>query len=161
MGRWYRDQTGREGKFWFAVQPSDDPKTIYGMSEVEPDDELDEDDGYSEDYTDYESSDDEYVKEQLDIQYDILGVPKDERKYECDDENAYVWEDLAKYYLTEQQPPEDESGYRVSGYYMGEDEPTMYPISSAKELAASRVQLGLFIYNSIKKNGSCFMTAEG
>lgn len=160
MGRYYYDQTGREGKFWFAVQPSDDPKTIYGMSEVEPDDEWDEDDGYGENYIDYESSDDEYVKKQLDIQYDILGVPKEERKYECDDENTYVWEDLAKYYLTEQEPPEDESGYRASGYYMGKDEPTMYPISSAKELAASRVQLGLFIYNSIKGNGSCFLTAE-
>ena len=43
---------------------------------------------------------------------------------------------------------------------MGEGEPTMYPISKEKELAASRVVLGLFIYNSIKNNGSCFMTAE-
>lgn len=160
MGRYYHDQTGNEGKFWFAVQPSDDPKTIYGMSEVEPDDDGGEDEGYGESYIDYDSSDDEYVKKQLDIQYDILGVPKDERKYECDDENTYVWEDLAKYYLTEQQPQEDESGYRVSGYFMGEGEPTMYPISKEKELAASRVQLGLFIYNSIKNNGSCFMTAE-
>lgn len=50
--------------------------------------------------------------------------------------------------------------YRVSGYFMGEGKPTMYPISKEKELAASRVVLGLFIYNSIKNNGSCFMTAE-
>lgn len=162
MGRYYYDQTGNQGKFWFAVQPSDDPKTIYGMSEVEPDDDWDEDeaDDYGETYIDYDSSNDEYVKKQLDIQYDILGVPKEERKYECDDWNAYVWDDLAKYFLTEQEPPEDESGYRVSGYFMGEGEPTMYPISKEKELAASRVQLGLFIYNSIKNNGSCFMTAE-
>lgn len=161
MGRYYREQTGKEGKFWFAVQPSDDPKTIYGMSEVEPDADWDEDeaDGYGESYIDYESSNDEYVKKQLDKQYDILGVPKDKRKYECEDENAYVWEDLAKYYLTEQEPPEDEA-YKVVGYYMGKDEPTMYPISSEKELAASRVQLGLVIYNSIKKDGSCFLTAD-
>ena len=94
MGRYYYDQTGNQGKFWFAVQPSDDPKTIYGMSEVEPDDDWDEDeaDGYGENYIDYDSSNDEYVKKQLDIQYDILGVPKDERKYECDDGNAYVWD---------------------------------------------------------------------
>lgn len=160
MGRYYYDQTGKEGKFWFAVQPSDDPKTIYGMGEVEPDDEGDEDSGYGDNYIDYESSDDEYVKKQLDIQYDILGVPKDERKYECDDGDAYVWNDLAKYYLTEQEPQEDATGHKACGYYMGEGEPTMYPISSAKELAASRVQLGLFIYNSIKGNGSCFMTAD-
>ena len=160
MGRMYYDQTGNEGKFWFAVQPSDDPKTIYGMGEVEPDDEGDEDSGYGETYIDYDSSNDEYVKKQLDKQYDILGVPKDERKYECDDGNAYVWDDLAKYFLTEQEPPEDATEYRACGYFMGEGEPTMYPISSEKELAASRVVLGLFIYNSIKKNGSCFMTAE-
>lgn len=159
MGRYYSDQTGKEGKFWFAVQPSDDPKTIYGMGEMPPDD-YEEDESYGEAYTDYESSDDEYVKKQLDKQYDILGVPKEERKYECDDENNYVWEDLVKYYLTEQQPPEDESGHVACGYYMGDDKPTMYPISREKELAASRVALGLFIYNSIKKNGSCFMTAE-
>ena len=160
MGRMYYDQTGNEGKFWFAVQPSDDPKTIYGMGEVEPDDEGDEDSGYGETYIDYESSNDEYVKKQLDKQYDILGVPKEERKYECDDGNAYVWDDLAKYFLTEQEPQEDATGYSACGYHMGDDKPTMYPISSEKELAASRVVLGLFIYNSIKNNGSCFMTAE-
>ena len=160
MGRMYYDQTGNEGKFWFAVQPSDDPKTIYGMGEVEPDDEGDEDSGYGETYIDYESSNDEYVKKQLDKQYDILGVQKDERKYECDDGNAYVWDDLAKYFLTEQEPQEDATGYSACGYHMGDDKPTMYPISSEKELAASRVVLGLFIYNSIKNNGSCFMTAE-
>lgn len=162
MGRWYHDQTGKDGKFWFAVQPSDDPKTIYGMSEVEPDDDWDEEenDGYGESYIDYESSNDEYVKKQLDKQYDILGVPEEERKYECDDENAYVWDDLAKYFLTEQEPQEDATGDKACGYFMGEGEPTMYPISSEKELAASRVVLGLFIYNSIKKDGSCFLTAE-
>lgn len=160
MGRMYYDQTGNEGKFWFTVQPSDDPKTIYGMGEVEPDDEWGKDSGYGETYIDYESSNDEYVKKQLDKQYDILGVPKEERKYECDNGNAYVWDDLAKYFLTEQEPPEDETEYKVCGYHMGDGEPTMYPISSEKELAASRVVLGLFIYNSIKNNGSCFMTAE-
>lgn len=162
MGRMYYDQTGNQGKFWFAVQPSDDPKTIYGMGEVEPDADWDEEeaDGYGESYIDYESSDDEYVKKQLDIQYDILGVPKEERKYECDDDNAYVWDDLAKYFLTEQEPQEDESGYRACGYYMGDNEPTMYPISKEKELAASRVQLGLVIYNAIKKDGSCLLTAD-
>ena len=159
MGRFYSDQTGKEGKFWFAVQPSDAPKTIYGMGEMPPDD-YEEDESYGEAYTDDESSDDEYVKKQLDKQYDILGVPKDERKYECDNENNYVWEDLIKYYLTEQEPPKDASGHVACGYYMGDDKPTMYPISREKELAASRVALGLFIYNSIKKNGSCFMTAE-
>lgn len=160
MGRYYNTQTGKEGKFWFAVQPSDDPKTIYHMDEIEPDEEWDEESGYSQSYADYESDDAESIKKHLDEQYDILGVPKEERKYECEKEGEYVWEDLAKYYLTEQEPPKDASGHVACGYYMGEDKPTMYPISHAKELAASRVQLGLVIYNTILTEGECLLTAE-
>lgn len=159
MGRYYSTQTGKEGKFWFAVQPSDDPRTVYHMGEIEPDDEWDEESEYSDSYTDYESADAEKIKKHLDEQYDILGVPKEERKYKCENEGEYVWEDLAKYYLTEQEPPKDEA-YKVCGYYMGEDKPTMYPISSAKELAASRVQLGLVIYNTILTEGICMLNAE-
>lgn len=159
MGRYYSTQTGKEGKFWFAVQPSDDPRTVYHMGEIEPDDEWDEESGYSDSYTDYESADAEKIKKHLDEQYDILGVPKEERKYKCENEGEYVWEDLAKYYLTEKEPPEDEA-YKVCGYYMGDDKPTMYPISSEKELAASRVQLGLVIYNTILTEGICMLNAE-
>ena len=159
MGRYYNTQTGKEGKFWFAVQPSDDPRTVYHMGEVEPDDEWDEESGYSETYTDYESADAEKIKKHLDEQYDILGVPKEERKYKCENEGEYVWEDLAKYYLTEKQT-KDAMGHTACGYYMGEDKPTMYPISSEKELAASRVQLGLVIYNTILTEGICMLNAE-
>ena len=162
MGRYYSVQTGKEGKFWFAVQPSDDPRTVYHMGEIEiePDDEWDEESGYSDSYTDYESADAEKIKKHLDEQYDILGVPKEERKYKCENEGHYVWEDLAKYYLTEKEPPKDASGHVACGYYMGEDKPTMYPISSEKELAASRVQLGLVIYNTILTEGICMLNAE-
>lgn len=156
MGRYYSVQTGKEGKFWFAVQPSDDPRTIYHMDDVS---EYDEEEDY-ESYSDYESSDAEKIKKHLDEQYDILGVPKEERKYECEKEGEYVWEDLAKYYLTEKEPPKDASGHVACGYYMGEDKPTMYPISSEKELAASRVQLGLVIYNTILTEGICMLNAE-
>lgn len=142
------------------MQPSDDPATVYHMDEVEPDDEWDEESGYSEVYSDYESSDAESIKKHLDEQYDILGVPKEERKYECKEEGKYVWEDLVKYYLTEQEPPKDASGHVACGYYMGDDKPTMYPISREKELAASRVQLGLVIYNTILTEGECLLTAE-
>ena len=160
MGRYYSVQTGKEGKFWFAVQPSDDPKTVYHMGEIEPDDEWDEESGYSDSYTDYESADAEKIKKHLDEQYDILGVPKEERKYRCENEGEYVWEDLAKYYLTEKEPPKDAMGHMACGYYMGDDKPTMYPISSEKELAASRVQLGLVIYNTILTEGICMLNAE-
>lgn len=159
MGRYYYDQTGKEGKFWFAVQPSTDPADIYDMNEVEPDSEWAEDSGYNESYVDYDGCDAEHVKEKLDEQYNLLGVPKDERAYKLDDEGGYVWENLSKYYLTYKEPPK-EDGQIPCGYHMGDDKPTAYPISKEKELAASRVQLGLFIYNSILRNGSCFMTAE-
>lgn len=129
------------------------------MGEIEPDDEWDEESEYSESYTDYESADAEKIKRHLDEQYDILGVPKEERKYKLEDEGEYVWHDLVKYFLTEQEPPKDEA-YKVVGYYMGEDKPTMYPISSEKELAASRVQLGLVIYNTILTEGICMLNAE-
>lgn len=160
MGRYYSVQTGKQGKFWFAVQPSDDPKTVYHMSKIEPDDEWDEESEHSDTYTDYESSDAKKIKKHLDEQYDILGVPKEERKYKCEEEGKYVWEDLAKYYLTEKEPPKDAMGYATCGYYMGDDKPTMYPISSEKELAASRVQLGLVIYNTILTEGICMLNAE-
>lgn len=159
MGRYYSTQTGKEGKFWFAVQPSDDPHDIYGMDEIEPDDEWDEESGYSENYADYESDDAESIKKHLDEQYDILGVPKEERKYECKNEGEYVWEDLTKYFLTEEQT-KDKDGRDTIGYHMGDDKPTMYPISRDKELAASRVQLGLVIYNTILTEGECLLTAE-
>lgn len=155
MGRYYNTQTGKEGKFWFAVQPSDDPSTIYHMDDVS---EYEEEEVYGS-YSDYESSDADKIKKHLDEQYDILGVPKEERKYECENEGEYVWETLSKYYLTEQEPPKDEA-YKVCGYYMGDNKPTMYPIDSEKELAASRVQLGLVIYNTILTEGECLLTAE-
>lgn len=159
MGRYYNTQTGKEGKFWFAVQPSDDPKTIYHMDEVEPDEEWDEESGYGESYTDYESDDAESIKKHLDEQYDILGVPKDERKYKLDDEGHYVWHDLVKYFLTEEQT-KDNDGNENIGYHMGNDKPAMFPITKEKELAASRVQLGLVIYNTILTEGECLLTAE-
>lgn len=159
MGRYYSTQTGKEGKFWFAVQPSDDPRTVYHMGEIEPDDEWDEESGYGESYIDYECGDAERIKKHLDEQYDILGVPKEERKYKLDDEGHYVWHDLVKYYLTEEQT-KDAEGHMNIGYHMGDDKPVMYPIDKEKELAASRVQLGLVIYNTILNEGYCMINAE-
>lgn len=161
MGRYYYCNSGREGKFWFAVQPSTDPKDIYGMNEIPAEDcDFDEDDdGYGECYVDYEAYDGERIKKRLDKQYDILGVPKEERKYELEDVGKYVWNDLVKYFLTEEQTKR-EDGQDTIGYAMGDDKPTMYPISKEKELAASRVQLGLVIYNTILTEGECLLTAE-
>ena len=59
MGRYYHNQFGEEGKFWFAVQPSEDPVTVFGGADVT--DKSDED-GFDEDYADYDIDDAEYVK---------------------------------------------------------------------------------------------------
>lgn len=159
MGRYYFCNSGREGKFWFAVQPSTDPKDIYGMNEIPADDmEYEEDNGYGECFVDYEAYDAERIKKRLDKQYDILGVPQEERKYEMEDVGDYVWHTLQKYYLTEKQTKDNDGNINI-GYAMGDDS-TLYPISKEKELAASRVQLGLNIYNEIKQLGYCSMTAD-
>lgn len=148
MGRYYANQQGDQGKFWVALQPSDDPETVYDM------DECDTDDGT---FTNYFGDNSELIKVKLDEQYDILGVPKDERKYELaniNDRFDYIWKDLFKYYLRYDNPDD------VAGYYIGDNKPSAYPISEKLALAASRVDLGLFIYNTIKEYGECTMEAE-
>lgn len=145
MGRYYYDQDGREGKFWFAVQPSDDPGTVFHLNEEEGD----------ESTIDYEGCDSEFIKKKLDEQYDILGVPKRERKYRIRDEKKFVWEKLEKYFLVDKrQNPND------IPYHMGDNEPRKYPKSDACVLAASRIELGLFILEAIHLHGHCFLTAE-
>lgn len=151
MGRYYSNQEGESGKFWFAVQPSDDPQTIYGMDE-------DEECDYA---VDYWTDDDEYVRFKLYEQYDILGVPKDKRKYEfetMEEMGKYVWEELESYFLTNKKS--EDPSVIAYGMYDNDEHKTMYPISKEKELAASRVQLGLFILNTIRKYGECSLNAE-
>lgn len=174
MGRYYySNNSGDEGKFWFAVQPSVDVETVYGMTmEEKPSDMTGEDEeeweGYGEWWADYRTSDSEYVRKQLDKQYDILGVPQEERIYEYEDEwdketltgrdgrGKYVWETILKYFLTEQKID------GAIGYAMGDKDQhkSMYPISKEKELAASRIDLGLFILHDIQNYGECSMNME-
>lgn len=171
MGRYYTsNNSGEQGKFWFAVQPSDDVETIYGMTMVEPprdmEGEEEEDwEGYGESWADYETGDTQYVIDQLNKQYDILGVPQEERIYEYEDEwnaetledkngrNDYVWGTMKKYFLTKTKTD-------GIGYAMGNGMETEYPISKEKELAASRVNLGLFILHDIQNYGECSMNME-
>lgn len=159
MGRYYQNQQGEEGKFWFAVQPSDDPQTIYGMDELSPAEiDSEEDDGYDESWLEYWTDDEEFVRLKLDTQFVHLGVIASERRYDFKDTQEigkYVWEDLAKYFLTKDKPKDE----RVIPYAM-EGGDTIYPTSKDKELAASRIQLGLFILYTIKKYGECSLTAE-
>lgn len=152
MGRYYTSGSGKfDGKFWFGVQPSDDPETIYGMREVGTDDSS---------YSDYESDNSAKVRRVLNKQFDILGVPKDKRVYKFNDDNevgCYVWDELRDYYMTNDR----EKGIDRP-YYAGEGKPSMYPKSHELELAASRLQLGLCILNEMRedKDGVAHINAE-
>ena len=152
MGRYYTSGSGKfDGKFWFGVQPSDDPETVYGMRETESDDVS---------YSDYESDDKAKVRRVLNKQFDILGVPKDKRVYKFNDDNevgCYVWDELRNYYMTENK----EEGVDRP-YYAGEGKPSIYPKSHELELAAARVQLGLNILNEMRCNedGNAWINAE-
>lgn len=157
MGRYYQNQFGEEGKFWFAVQPSDDPETVFGATDVT--DESDED-GFDESYADYDIDDGDFVRKKLDEQYDILGVPQDERRYNvsADKRSSYLWDDLFKYFLTYEKP-EGFDGIPYGDFKDGEHI-TYYALSKEKELAASRISLGLFILSTINRDGYCSLTAE-
>lgn len=157
MGRYYYSDTGKTGKFWFAVQPSTDPKDVFDMDELEYEGEGEPDPTI----VDYWTDDKDNVRRQLKKQYDILGVPRDKRKYEACEESDYVWKDLLEYFLTDKVPlPLKNDAVTPAGYDMGRGKPRMYPISKEKELAASRVELGLFILGDIINSGCCSISAE-
>lgn len=157
MGRYYHNQFGEEGKFWFAVQPSGDPATVFGGTDVT--DESGEE-GFDESYADYDISDGDFVRKKLDEQYDILGVPQDERRYNVavDKRGSYLWNDLFNYIFTYEKPKNfDDIPY---GDFKNGEHRTYYALSKEKELAASRIDLGLFILSTINRDGTCSLTAE-
>ena len=148
MGRYYTTASGDyDGKFWFGVQPSDDP-AIFGLQETDNDDDS---------YIDYEGADKAKVRRELHKQFDILGVPREKRMFKFDNGDqvgTYVWDELRDYYMTKQRSADD----REIPYSFGEE--TLYPISRKKELAAARVELGLKILNEMRTNGNCWLNAE-
>lgn len=157
MGRYYHNQDGEEGKFWFGVQPSDDPATVFGGVDVT--DKSDED-GFDEDYTDYDIDDAEYVKKKLNEQYDIIGVPTEKRRFdvEVNKRGDYIWNELFDYVFTYEKPKDDH--IIPYGDFKDGKRITYYARSRKIELAASRIDLGLFILGTIRRHGFCSMTAE-
>lgn len=163
MGRYYSNQFGEEGKFWFAVQPSDDPESVYGGVDVTDVTDIaneSEESGYDAGYIDYDIFDGELVKKKLDEQYDILEVPKDKRKFNVPigERGKYIWEELFDYIFSYEKP-DGFDGIPYGDYKDGEHI-TYYALSKEKELAASRIDLGLFILKTIRRAGVCSMTAE-
>lgn len=153
MGRYYTSGSGNfDGKFWFGVQPSDDPETVFGMREVDTD-------GSS--YSDYETTDRRKVRSAIHKQFDILGVPKEKRELKFNHGNdigAYVWDELQDYFLTKDK----ENCVDEVPYSVGNDGGVAYPISREKELAAARLSLGLKILNEMNydSKGVAFFNAE-
>lgn len=153
MGRYYSTANNDfDGKFWFGVQPSDDPERVFGMKPT----------GGDESYTDYylDDNDSQSVMNELDKQFSKMGVPQDKRRYRfenADEVAAYVWDELYEYYLTE-KVTKDIHGQPNIPWAVGDK--TMYPKSTDKVLAASRVSLGLRILNDLRKHGECQLNAE-
>ena len=157
MGRFYNNQDGAEGKFWFGVQPSDDPESVFGATDVTDESE---ESRFDTGYVDYEIVDDEYVAKKLNEQYDILGVPTEKRRFDVDvgKRGKYIWDELFDYIFSYEKP-EKYDGIPYGDFKDGEHI-TYYALSKEKELAASRIDLGLFILGTIKRHGICSMTAE-
>lgn len=151
MGRYYTTASGNyDGKFWFGVQPSDDPETVFGLRETDTD---------GDSYADYEGSDKAKVRRKLHKLFDILEVPREKRMFKFDNGDqvgTYVWDELRDYYLTANK---NEVYDTDNAWAMGEGK-TMYARSREKELAASRIQLGLNILNEMRTKGVCWINAE-
>lgn len=168
MGRYYNFDSGREGKFAFGVQSSTDPGDVFGMEEAG-----------SSTIEYYMKNDEEHkqmVKDKINEQYEILGVPASERRYEFkddDDKHEYlgnIWdkycvkivptESLAKgqmpYALTELQ----EAKLKAEG-----KNPRDYSAinNGSMPLADARVRLGLNILAEMEEQAEedyINMTAE-
>lgn len=155
MGRYISSANGDfDGKFWFGVQPSEDCEDIYGFSITEPDDN----DDYEPTYADAWQDDGERVRKALDEQFELAKIPKDKRRYDFDSTTeigSYVWDELGDYFLQDTPAKPNDTGY-----YMGDDRPTLYPKSDWQCLAMSRVELGLMALNDIRKHGECNWTID-
>lgn len=160
MGRYYNTDTGREGKFMFATQSSDDPEYL-GMHEQER---------CSIDY--YADEDDvEDITKKLDEQYDILGIAKKDRiyKHTCDknDYKAYdEWESrVCKDKVWKTLTDDEVEAYKKEhqgklDFWAGENNITMIEIEPGRCLALARIRLALDILSDIAETGSCSLEAE-
>ena len=157
MGRYFQTETGREGKFMFAVQPSDDPGFM-GMKEQEPTD--------IQYYAD--KDDEEKIREMLDKQYDLLNVPKEDRLYTCKDLAEYdeyenrvlidrVFVEIKEDNKDEMEKYKDKIRWSSGkpGYIMFERHGREYGT-----LPLARIRLGVVILSDIKDTGECWLTAE-
>lgn len=152
MGRYYHTDSGREGKFMFGVQSSNDPEYM-GMSE----------DPTFIQY--YASKDDEpKIKAKLDEQYNILGVPIEKRMYYAKDLEAYDRyenEELEdKVWVKVKDDSEEAKQFEGKTKWWCEDKGyTLYERENMA-LVLARIRLGVNILSDIKEKGYCSLEAE-
>lgn len=152
MGRYYHTDSGREGKFMFGVQSSDDPEYM-GMRE----------DPTFIQY--YASKDDEpKIRARLDEQYDILDVPKDKRLYyskDWGDYDKFEKEELEhRVWIKVKNGSEEEKKFEGKTRWACDDEGyTMYE-REGMALILARIRLGITILSELKDEGYCSLEAE-
>ena len=156
MGRYYSTDGGREGKFMFAVQSSDDPEFL-GMHEQEP-----------TNITYYASEEDaERIKKKLDEEYDALGIPTDKRVYYRDKDDYKEWENFEENVLHDKVfitiSDDDKEGLEKHKgeirWGNGKIGCTDYAIDGMP-IHLARIRLAVDILSDIKDSGYCVLDAE-
>ena len=144
MGRYYYTDNGREGKFMFAVQSSDDPEYL-GMHEQER---------ASIDY--YADEDDvPDIRKKLDDRIYYCKDYKEMDEYEDKYLHAKVFVSVSHKDKDAMEKHKGEIGWASN---KGNDY-TDYEIKG-NALALARIRLALNILSDIKDGGSCYLNAE-
>ena len=156
MGRYYESQTGRSGKFALGKQPSNDPGSFFSMEEMQPNEIT---------YT-LEKDNYDMVKKKVDMLYDQLKVPKEERIYylKKDDEDK-LGDLLEKYAYKKVNNAEIKRYNKIDGferqtYYCEEKNKTIIDMFEDAGLCCSRVRLGLVILSDLQDDDYCELRAE-
>lgn len=157
MGRFYSTQN-HEGKFAFAVQPSQDPITVFCMEDITEEEDLGFD--YFDCLLKKTPRNIQYLLAMINVLYDVLRVPQDKRQYEFEDE-VDVFGQYHKYIYRKATKTDIKKYKNYIFYNSGDGEGSLIEICPhVSVLAASRLYLGLVIYNDLLKDGHCTMTAE-
>ena len=156
MGRYYTTDGGREGKFMFAVQSSDDPELL-GMHEQEP-----------TEITYYADEDDaEHIKSMLDREYDALDIPKDKRVYYRDKDDYKEWykyEDEVlhdKVFVSVRDDDKETLAKHAGETRWGSNKSNYCDFEiNGNAIHMARIRLAVNILSDIKDNGYCTLDAE-
>ena len=157
MGRYYESETGRNGKFALCRQPSTDPSDFFGMEEMQPNEIT---------YT-LEKDNYDMVKKKVDMLYDQLKVPKEERIYYMKKEGGEekLLDLFDKYAYKKVNNAEIKrynklDGFEHQTYYCEEKNKTIIDMFEDAALCCSRVRLGLVILSDLQDDDYCELRAE-